>query len=71
MKITDLLKKEGIKIGGTPVDKQDAINQMVDLMVSEGNINDKERYKAGVFAREASPSRMPRPMRSPGPAWLP
>ena len=53
MKITDLLKKEGIKIGGAPVDKQDAINQMVDLMVKEGNINDKEKYKAAILAREA------------------
>ncbi len=53
MKITDLLKKEGIKIGGAPVDKKDAVNQMVDLMVREGNITDVEKYKAAVLAREA------------------
>nr|HUM82440.1 fructose-specific PTS transporter subunit EIIC [Lachnospiraceae bacterium] len=52
MRITDLLKPEGIKLGGSASSKQDAINQMVDLMVKEGNISDKEKYKAAVFARE-------------------
>lgn len=52
MRITDLLKPEGIKLGGSASSKQDAINQMVDLMVKEGNITDKEKYKAAVFARE-------------------
>ncbi len=53
MRIRDLLKPEGIKLGGSPVDKKDTISQMVDLMYATGNINDKERYKEGVFAREA------------------
>ena len=53
MKITDLLKKEGIKIGGTCKNKQDAIDQMVELMCKEGNINDPEKYKKAVLAREA------------------
>ena len=53
MRIRDLLKPEGIKLGGRPANKKDTINQMVDLMYNEGNINDKERYRAGVFAREA------------------
>ena len=53
MRIRDLLKPEGIKLGGSPANKKDTINQMVDLMYNEGNINDKERYRAGVFAREA------------------
>ncbi len=52
MKITELLKKEGIRIGGSADNKQDAINQMVDLMVNEGNINDPEKYKKAVEARE-------------------
>ncbi len=52
MKITELLKKEGIKIGGSAKDKQDAIDQMVALMVNEGNINDPEKYKKAVEVRE-------------------
>lgn len=52
MKITELLKKEGIKLGGTAENKQDAINQMVELMVNEGNINDPVKYKQAVEARE-------------------
>ena len=53
MRITDLLKPEGIKLGGAAVDKLDAITQMVDLMAKEGNVVDKEKYKAAVLAREA------------------
>lgn len=52
MRITDLLKPEGIKLGGSAKDKMDAINQMVDLMVKEGNVTDKEKYKKAVLARE-------------------
>ena len=52
MRITDLLKPEGIKIGGSATDKMDAINQMVDLMAKEGNVADKAKYKAAVLARE-------------------
>lgn len=53
MRITELLKKEGVKIGGSAKDKHDVINQLVDLMVQEGNINDPDAYKAAVEAREA------------------
>ncbi len=53
MRITDLLKPEGIRIGGSAADKMDAINQMVELMAKEGNIRDVEKYKAAVLAREA------------------
>lgn len=52
MKITELLKKEGIEIGGSAANKQDAIDQMVALMVKEGNIKDPAKYKAAVEARE-------------------
>lgn len=52
MKITDLLKPEGIKLGGSAKDKADTIRQMVDLMCREGNIKDKAKYKAAVEARE-------------------
>jgi len=56
MRITDLLKPEGIKLGGSPRNKAEAIDQMVELMVKEGNINDKQKYKAAVLAREAETS---------------
>ncbi|MGB8453762.1 MAG: fructose-specific PTS transporter subunit EIIC [Anaerocolumna sp.] len=53
MKITDLLAKESINLEGNPSGKQDAIHQMVDLMYASGNITDKEKYRKGVFEREA------------------
>ena len=52
MKITDLLRPEGIKIGAVAKDKMDAINQLIDLQVASGNIADKAKYKAGILARE-------------------
>ena len=52
MRITDLLKPEGIKLGGAATSKLDAINQMVDLMAKEGNVVDKEKYRKAVLARE-------------------
>lgn len=53
MKITDLLKVEGIQIGAQPDDKDDAINRLVALQEKSGNISDKDVYKAAVLAREA------------------
>ncbi len=52
MKITDLLDKKSVAIGGSPSDKADAINQMVALMDASGKIADLETYTKGVFARE-------------------
>ena len=52
MKITDLLKKESIELNGNVQTKEEAINQMVSLMVKGGNIQDVETYRKGVFARE-------------------
>ena len=56
MRIADLLSPGAIKIDGAPKDKADAINQLVELMVGQGNINDEETYKAAVLAREAEMS---------------
>ena len=53
MRITDLLKPEGIKIGGAPGSKEEAINQLVELMAREGNVRDKAAYAAAVREREA------------------
>lgn len=52
MKITDLLSKNAIKLNGIANDKTDVINQMVDLMMNNGNIIDKETYKSTVMQRE-------------------
>ncbi|MBO7674544.1 MAG: PTS sugar transporter subunit IIA [Atopobiaceae bacterium] len=53
MKITDLLKVEGIKVGARASSQMDAIDQLVALQDASGNINDKAKYKEGILAREA------------------
>ena len=53
MKITDLLKVEGIKVGATAANQMDAIDQLVALQDASGNIKDPAAYKQGILAREA------------------
>ncbi|MCR5808242.1 MAG: fructose-specific PTS transporter subunit EIIC [Clostridiales bacterium] len=53
MRITDLLKKEGIRIGAAPADKAEAIEQLVALHELCGNLNDTAAYREGILAREA------------------
>lgn len=53
MRITDLLKKEGIRIGAAPADKAEAIEQLVALHDFCGNLNDTAAYREGILAREA------------------
>ena len=53
MRITDLLKKEGIRIGAAPADKAEAIEQLVALHDACGNLNDTAAYREGILAREA------------------
>ena len=82
MRITDLLKPESIGIGGAPKSKDEAIDELVDLMAKGGNVRDKAGYAAAVREREAqfstglgsataSPSRTPRRPPSPRPASRP
>lgn len=52
MRIVDLLNKESILLNGSPKDKSEAIDMLVDLQVKGGNIADKEEYKKGILARE-------------------
>jgi PTS system fructose-specific IIC component len=54
MRITDLLKANGIALNAQVTSKSEAIDTLVDLMVTTGNISDKEEYKKAVLAREAS-----------------
>ena len=53
MKIIDLLNKKGINLNFKPKDKNDALNQLVNLMDKTGKLNNKEEYKKAIFAREA------------------
>lgn len=53
MRITELLSKDAIKIGGTPKDKADAIDQLIALHDAAGNLNDVAAYKEAILAREA------------------
>ena len=52
MKITDLLSKDAIKLNGVMSSKEKAINQLIELMTTNGNILDKEKYKQVVLKRE-------------------
>lgn len=52
MRITDLLDKRSISLTGAPTSKEDALNQMVDLMVNSGKIRDREAYRKEVYRRE-------------------
>lgn len=52
MRITDLLEQRSILLNGTPKTKEEALDQIVDLMVESGKISDKEAYRAQVYARE-------------------
>lgn len=52
MRITDLLKEEGIELQGKPASKAATIDTLVDLMDASGNLKDKQGYKEAVVARE-------------------
>ena len=52
MKITELLKKEAVKINVVANDKDDAIVQLVKLHTDAGNVNNPEVYKEAILARE-------------------
>ena len=52
MKITDLLNEKAIILQGKAKTKAEAIDQLVELMMENGNIKDKEAYKKVVLKRE-------------------
>lgn len=52
MRIIDLLSVNSIELGGNATNKNDVLNQMVDLMVNGGKISDRQKYVQAVFARE-------------------
>ncbi len=53
MKITDLLKADGVKVGASASNQMDAIDQLVALQVASGNIADKAQYKEAILKRES------------------
>ena len=52
MRITDLLKREGISLGVKPKNKGEAIEFLVALHEKCGNLSDTAAYKQGILARE-------------------
>ena len=52
MRITDLLSEKAITLQGKAKNKSEAIDELVDLMMENGNIKDKEAYKKVVLKRE-------------------
>ena len=52
MRITDLLDRRSISLDGAPTGKNDALDQMVELMARSGKIDDIESYRKQVYARE-------------------
>jgi PTS system fructose-specific IIC component len=56
MKITDLLKKDGVSLNESPADQNAAIDIMVALHDKVGNLNDKAEFKKAIEAREAKGS---------------
>ena len=52
MRITDLLKKQGITLAASPKDKAEAIDILVKLHEKCGNLKDTAEYKKGILARE-------------------
>ena len=45
MRITELLNKESILLGGAPKSKSEAIDMLVELQAKGGNITDIGEYK--------------------------
>ncbi len=52
MRITDLLSKDSILLGGSPESKSEAIDMLIELQVKGGKIADRDEYKKGILARE-------------------
>ncbi len=52
MKITDLLKKEGILLNCPAADRESAIDALIELHTKVGNLNDAAAFKEAILARE-------------------
>lgn len=56
MRIVDLLSPEKIALGASAVDKEGAIDLLVDLQAKNGCLTDRETYKQAILARESQTS---------------
>ena len=52
MRITDLLDKRSISLNSAPKSKNEALDEIVELMNKSGKLNDVEAYRKQVYARE-------------------
>ena len=52
MRITDLLDKRSVDLNAAPKSKKEAMDMAVELMAASGKVQDKEAYRALVYARE-------------------
>lgn len=52
MRITDLLDRNSISLDAAPGSKNEALDQIVELMAKSGRIKDIDAYRAQVYARE-------------------
>ncbi|SFP60474.1 PTS system, fructose-specific IIC component [Butyrivibrio proteoclasticus] len=52
MKITDLLKREGILLNSPAKDRDSAIDALIELHSKVGNLNDAAKFKEAILARE-------------------
>ncbi len=52
MRITDLLDVKSIALNGAAKSKNEALDQIIELMAKSGKINDVEAYRKQVYARE-------------------
>jgi len=52
MRITDLLKQEGILLNAAPANKAEAIEMLISLHDKCGSLNDVAAYKEGILKRE-------------------
>lgn len=52
MKITDLINENAIQLRGHANNKEEVITKLIDLMMANGNIKNKQIYKNAVMKRE-------------------
>lgn len=56
MKITDFISKKSIALNVHPADKNEAIDMLIDLLMTAGAIKDKETVRRDILKREAQGS---------------
>ncbi len=56
MKITNFISKKSVALDMRPADKHEAIDMLIDLLMTAGAIKDKEAVRRDVLAREAQGS---------------